>query len=71
MKLDFILLDLDMPIMNGFEACRQISDLYNTALFKLESDSPMVNQSILSVIEEMSMAPLMVAYSALVNDTVR
>jgi CheY-like chemotaxis protein len=21
-KLDFILLDLDMPIMNGFEACR-------------------------------------------------
>ena len=22
LKLDFILLDLNMPIMNGFEACR-------------------------------------------------
>ena len=37
-KLDFILLDLNMPIMNGFEACRQIIDFYqNSNMFKLES----------------------------------
>ena len=36
-KLDFILLDLDMPIMNGFEACRQIIDFYeNSNMFRLE-----------------------------------
>jgi CheY-like chemotaxis protein len=36
-KLDFVLLDLDMPIMNGFEACRQIIDFYeNSNMFKLE-----------------------------------
>ena len=36
-KLDFILLDLDMPILNGFDACRQIIDFYqNSNIFKLE-----------------------------------
>jgi CheY-like chemotaxis protein len=27
-KLDFILLDLNMPIMDGFEACKQIVNFY-------------------------------------------
>ena len=36
-KLDFILLDLNMPIMDGFEACRQITNLYKSFnMFKLE-----------------------------------
>ncbi len=26
---DFIILDLNMPIMNGFEACSRICEVYN------------------------------------------
>lgn len=28
-KLDFILLDLDMPIMDGYQACEQIISCFN------------------------------------------
>lgn len=28
-KVDFIVLDLDMPILNGFEACERIIKLYD------------------------------------------
>ena len=37
-KLDVVLLDLDMPIMDGFEACKQIIDFYKTlSTFKHEN----------------------------------
>jgi CheY-like chemotaxis protein len=37
-KLDVVLLDLDMPIMDGFEACKQIVDFYRTlSTFKHEN----------------------------------
>ena len=36
-KIDFIFLDLDMPIMNGFEACRQIKSLYDELLKRQKS----------------------------------
>jgi CheY-like chemotaxis protein len=63
-KLDFILLDLDMPIMNGFEACRQIIDFYeNSNIFKLEKpiraagekkdSSKSIAQSVSCIIEEL------------------
>ena len=29
MNYDFIILDLNMPIMNGFEACEHINEVYN------------------------------------------
>lgn len=37
-KIDFILLDLDMPILNGFEACKKILQFYNKEkkLFHIE-----------------------------------
>ena len=28
-KFDFIILDLSMPIMDGFDACKQIVDYYS------------------------------------------
>jgi len=28
-KFDFIILDLNMPIMDGFDACKQIIDFYS------------------------------------------
>jgi CheY-like chemotaxis protein len=28
-KISFIMLDLEMPIMNGFEACQKICGLYD------------------------------------------
>jgi CheY-like chemotaxis protein len=35
-KIDLVLLDLEMPIMNGYEACTQIIDLYKNSIFKLD-----------------------------------
>ena len=78
MKLDFVLLDLDMPIMNGFEACRQIIDFFsNPNMFKPEKtvkknpSDKSIAESVNEIIEDMYMHPLMVAYSSLVNDDVR
>ena len=85
MKLDFVLLDLDMPIMNGFEACRQIIDFFsNSNIFKPEKTKKLergykkrnlsdksIAESVNEIIEDMYMHPLMVAYSGLVNDDVR
>ena len=36
-KYDVILLDLHMPIMNGFDACRNICNLYEESLFAVEN----------------------------------
>lgn len=36
-KYDVILLDLHMPIMNGFDACKNICDLYEEPLFAVNS----------------------------------
>ena len=84
-KLDFVLLDLDMPIMNGFEACQQIIDFFsNKNIFKPEKtkkhqrgykkknfSEKSIAESVNEIIEDMYMHPLMVAYSGLVNDDVR
>ncbi len=36
-KLDFVLLDLEMPIMNGYVTCQKICELYdkNKKLFEM------------------------------------
>jgi len=80
-KLDFVLLDLDMPIMNGFEACKQIIDFYvNSILFRPVKSKQFMrgnkkrnlsSESVNNIIEDMNTQPLMVAYSGLVNDDVR
>ena len=81
-KLDFILLDLNMPIMNGFEACRQIIDFYqNSNMFKLEkskmqrgsrsSSEKSVSKAVNEILDDMFHLPLMIAYSGHVDDEVR
>jgi CheY-like chemotaxis protein len=79
-RIDFVLLDLDMPIMDGFEACQQILGLYTSKnqLFKLEknndSDDSDSDRSVVRevehIIDDMFTKPLMVAYSGLVNEEV-
>ena len=58
LEFDFILLDLNMPIMNGFEACKQIKQFYDQEkqLFK-------VNQN-----RDVDNVPLMVACSGFIDD---
>ena len=71
-KIDFVLLDLDMPIMDGFESCKQIFSLFQGSdmLFKLEDENPPEKRSVSNIIEDMFTQPLMVAFSGLVNDEV-
>jgi CheY-like chemotaxis protein len=78
--LELVLLDLDMPIMDGYEACRQILKLYNDKnkffqvdpnLNQISSKESCSNSIVEHVIEEMFTQPLMIAYSGLVNDEVR
>ena len=38
-RYDVILLDLNMPIMNGYEACTNISNLYQESLFDCGENS--------------------------------
>jgi CheY-like chemotaxis protein len=54
---DLVILDLHMPISDGYEACSKILDLYKDGIFKKKR--PRFNFSIFN--------PIMVACSSLIN----
>lgn len=59
------MLDLEMPIMNGFQACHQIIKTYK------EKKANRIKQSYDSIIDDLFLQPMMVAYSSHVDDNVR
>ena len=72
LRIDFILLDLDMPILSGFEACRRILRFYDTenALFQFENRKiQQIRKSsyIGDIIKEAIDVPVMVGYSGLLD----
>ena len=68
--VDIILLDINMPIMGGMEACKKIIETFAgvNSLFKCEHNEGREENQIMSDIFKQ---PLMVAYSGLVNDEIR
>jgi CheY-like chemotaxis protein len=76
LKIDLILLDLDMPIMNGYEACRKIETLADESknLFKVVKDissKSSSNSELMEFAKEVQNYPIIIAYSGLVNNEVR
>ena len=41
MNIDFIILDLNMPIINGYEACKKIKEVYDDSnkLFSVKNST--------------------------------
>ena len=64
---DLVVLDLQMPISDGYDACKNILGLFNERkLFKIKT-----NQSSFSeTVREYKIKPIMVAASSFVNDEV-
>jgi CheY-like chemotaxis protein len=65
MGIDLVILDLDMPVMNGYEACESIRLAYENA--KESATRIGVRQGL----EELLAPPLIIANSADVDDQVR
>ena len=67
--IDFILSDLEMPIMNGYTACENIVKLYQNSRQQLydSKDEDHVSQIISHIIKK----PLMIACSGFVNESIR
>lgn len=85
-KYDVILLDLQMPIMNGFDACRNICNLFEESLFAVDNRrgaaldnevsenlmSSSIQEHILMNVEKKikKMKPLIIASTGLLSEQV-
>lgn len=63
-RLDFVLLDLEMPIMNGYVTCQKICELYdkNKKLFEMQQKK--------DILEEIKEKPFMVACTGFLNSQI-
>ena len=70
-RIDFILLDLDMPIMDGYKACEQIIACFNDKKKNqvLSDQCPLDQHK--AIVNDLFMQPLIFAYSGFVNDAIR
>ena len=86
-RFDFILLDLSMPVMNGYEACQSIVDFYQeeqqlmqeqqSSVFQLSSSQDQQSERVirgkklLELFERIGKQPVLVALSALITNDIR
>ena len=64
LKVDFILLDLEMPIMNGYETCQKICQLYDKDKKFFE-----ISQKV-EIWKPIDERPLLVACTGFLNDEI-
>ena len=64
---DAIFMDLNMPIMNGYDACKHIADIYSRLIRQSEFQA---KPSLLLSNNNITSKPLMIACSAYVDSEV-
>ena len=64
MRLDFILLDLEMPIMNGYVACQKICELYDKdrKFFEMQQKR--------DIWDEINKRPLIITYTGFLDEKI-